>query len=99
MREALARLRAYATVDDPLAGAAATVALVVAGNQPFYPLYLHAIAGWAAWPVWLTLLSTPFFLLVPAAARWTSSIGLLPVVSVASLVTLVGLLVAGLIDR
>jgi hypothetical protein len=86
MRDALARLRAYAAVDDPLAGAAATVALVVVGNQPFYPLYLHAIAGWAAWPVWLTLLSSPFFFAVPAVARWSSLAGrlMLPVVGVAN---------------
>ncbi|WP_244670440.1 hypothetical protein [Rhodoplanes elegans] len=86
MRDHLARLRAYATVDDPLAGVGATVALVVVGNQPFYPLYLHAIAGLAAWPVWLTLLSMPFFLAVPAVARWNSFTGrlLLPVVGVAN---------------
>jgi len=45
------------------------VALVVAFNQPFYPLYLHAIAGTAAWPAWLTLITTPFFAAVPAVAR------------------------------
>lgn len=86
MRDRLAKLRAYATVEDPLAGIAATVALVVVGNQPFYPLYLHAIAGLAAWPVWLTLLSTPFFLAVPAVARRSSLAGrlLLPVVGVAN---------------
>ncbi|RAI33674.1 hypothetical protein [Rhodoplanes serenus] len=86
MRDLVARLRAYAVVDDPLAAAAATVALVVVGNQPFYPLYLHAIAGWAAWPAWLTLLSTPAFLAVPAVARWNSLTGrlLLPVVGVAN---------------
>lgn len=86
MPDHLARLRAYATVDDPLAGIAATVALVVVGNQPFYPLYLHAIAGWSAWPVWLTLASTPVFVAVPAVARWNSLAGrlLLPVVGVAN---------------
>lgn len=86
MRDRLAKLRAYSTVDDPLAGIAATVALVVVGNQPFYPLFLHAIAGLAAWPVWLTLLSTPFFLAVPAVARRSSLAGrlLLPVVGVAN---------------
>ena len=41
---------------DPLANAAGIIAIVVAGNQPFYPLYLHAIVGAAAWPAWLTLL-------------------------------------------
>ncbi|RAI42529.1 hypothetical protein [Rhodoplanes roseus] len=86
MRDLVARLRAYAAVDDPLAGVAATVALVVLGNQPFYPLYLHAIAGTAAWPVWLTLLSSPFFLAVPAVARRSAFAGrlMLPVVGVAN---------------
>ncbi|WP_296522571.1 hypothetical protein [Rhodoplanes sp.] len=86
MRDLVARLRAYATVDDPLAAAAATVAVVVVGNQPFYPLYLHAIAGTAAWPVWLTLASTPFFLAVPALARRSSLTGrlMLPVVGIAN---------------
>lgn len=60
---------AYATVADPLGDVASRVALVVASNQPFYPLYLHGIAGSAAWPAWLTLATTPFFALVPAAAR------------------------------
>ncbi len=55
MRDILARLSAYTANDDPLAAAAATIALIVVGNQPFYPLYLHAIAGPAAWPAWTAL--------------------------------------------
>jgi len=80
------RLRGYVTHQDPLAAAAATIAMVVAGNQPFYPLYLHAIAGAAAWPAWLTLISTPFFVAIPAVARRHSLSGraMLPVVGVAN---------------
>jgi hypothetical protein len=54
---------------DPKAALANTIALVVAGNQPFYPLYLHAIVGRSAWPAWITLLTMPLFAAVPAIAR------------------------------
>jgi hypothetical protein len=86
LRPLILRLRAYATNPDPLAAAANTIALVVAGNQPFYPLYLHAIAGTAAWPAWLTLLTTPFFAAIPAVTRRHSLAGraMLPVVGVAN---------------
>jgi hypothetical protein len=88
VREMLAGLmsavRRYAAGPDPRSGIAAKVALVVAFNQPFYPLYLHAIAGTAAWPAWLTLFTTPFFAAVPAVARRHSLIG-------RALVTLAGI--------
>ena len=46
------------------------VALVLAGNAPFYPLYVIALAGSDGMP-WLlmTLLAFPVFLMVPAIAR------------------------------
>jgi hypothetical protein len=89
----LSRLRDYISNADPMAKAAGTVALVVASNQPFYPLYLHAIAGIAAWPAWFTLLSTPFFLAVPAVARRHSLAGraLLPIAGVVNTVMCVKL--------
>ena len=62
-------LRAYRDNPDPLALLANTVALVIAGNQPFYPLYLHWIVGEAAWPAWLTLLTLPLFAAIPAVSR------------------------------
>ncbi|GLH78127.1 hypothetical protein SSBR45G_30350 [Bradyrhizobium sp. SSBR45G] len=65
----LAAVQAYASADDPQSDIAAKVALVIVSNQPFYPLYLHAIAGTAAWPAWLTLLTTPMFASVPVLAR------------------------------
>jgi hypothetical protein len=65
----VAAVQAYASADDPQSDIAAKVALVIVSNQPFYPLYLHAIAGTAAWPAWLTLLTTPLFASVPALAR------------------------------
>jgi hypothetical protein len=82
----LARLlnafRKYKANPDPLAELSNTVALVVAGNQPFYPLYLYAIVGYSAWPAWLTLITTPFFAAIPAIARRSSMAGraMLPIV-------------------
>lgn len=78
----LGTLHDYKSHQDPLAALTNTVALVVAGNQPFYPLYLHTIAGRSAWPAWITLITTPFFAAVPALARRNSLAGraLLPLI-------------------
>lgn len=78
----------YADHPDPRSALAGKIALVVASNQPFYPLYLHWIVGTAAWPAWLSLLSTPFFLAVPALARRHSFAGraLLPLAGVGNTV-------------
>ncbi len=65
----LVAVQAYAAADDPRSDIAAKVAVVIVSNQPFYPVYLHAIAGAAAWPAWLTLFSTPLFAVVPWLAR------------------------------
>ena len=88
------RVRRYADNSDPLAKIASTVALIVASNQPFYPLYLYAIVGKQAWPAWLTLLTTPLFLAVPAIARRHSLAGraMLPIVGVANTVLSVKLI-------
>ncbi len=78
----------YAAHPEPRASLAGKIALVVASNQPFYPLYLHWIVGTAAWPAWLSLLSTPFFLAVPAVAKRHSLAGrmLLPLAGVGNTV-------------
>ncbi|MBS0529963.1 MAG: hypothetical protein JSS22_11315 [Proteobacteria bacterium] len=75
LRHLIVWYRAYTDNADPLARIANVVAMIVAGNQPFYPLYLHAIVGTAAWPAWLTLLTMPFFAAVPAVARRNSLAG------------------------
>ena len=77
-----ARISRYVDHPEPRAALAGKVALVVASNQPFYPVYLHWIAGWGAWPAWLTLLTTPVFLAVPALAKHNSLAGraLLPLI-------------------
>jgi hypothetical protein len=61
--------RRYATHGDPRTAVANTVALLVASNQPFYPLYLYWAVSPTVWPAFVTFLSTPLFLAVPALAR------------------------------
>lgn len=69
-------LRAYAANDEPLAAAGNKVALVLAGNTPFYPLYVVGLAGGDGMPALLmTLLVFPFFAIVPAISRHSSLLG------------------------
>jgi len=86
-------LQSYLANSDPLARLAGIIAIVIAGNQPFYPLYLYAIVGDAAWLAWLTLLSTPFFVAVPSVARRSALAGrlLLPIAGIANTVLCVKL--------
>jgi hypothetical protein len=69
-------LRAYATHPDPATAAACFVAVVLASNGPFYPLYVVALVGWARGHVaFLTMSATPFFLAVPLLARRAPAVG------------------------
>jgi hypothetical protein len=72
--------------DDPLVAAGNLIALVVAWNQPFYPLYIFWLVSEDIWPSFLTFLSTPFFLTVPAVARRNALAGraLLPLAGIAN---------------
>lgn len=45
------------------------IALVVASNQPFYPLYVYWAVSGDVWPTFFTFLSTPLFLAVPVVAK------------------------------
>lgn len=65
----LSRVLSYFGNDDPRLATAGSVALVIAGNQPFYPLYVAALAGMKFWPSLLTWITAPFFLAVPAVCR------------------------------
>ncbi|ABD06277.1 conserved hypothetical protein [Rhodopseudomonas palustris HaA2] len=66
----------YAANPDPLAATGNLVALVLAGNTPFYPIYVAVVAGTGGMPwLLLTLLSFPLFALVPALARTHSLLG------------------------
>jgi hypothetical protein len=68
-------LRRYAAHPDPATAAANLVALVVAGNGPFYPLYVVALIGDVHVGLWLTMLASPFFFAVPAISRRDSCAG------------------------
>ena len=65
----LARHRAYAAHADPAAAAANFIALVIAWNGPFYPLYIVALAGWPGAQLLLSMLATPCFFAVPWLGR------------------------------
>ncbi len=82
----LRRFGDYAAHPDPLTAACNRIALLVASNQPFYPLYLWWIVG-GDWRVacW-TFLSTPFFASVPIVARRNALAGraMLPISGIAN---------------
>ena len=82
------RLKAYAAHTDRLAATGNTIALVLAGNGPFYPLYAFALIGWAAWPTLPTMLSAPLFALVPWVMRLGTRLGRVCLVLLGTLNTL-----------
>jgi hypothetical protein len=86
MRRLYHAIAAYSHADDPLAAATNFIALCVVSNQPFYPLYVWWVVGDDRWVSFLTFLSTPFFLVVPAVARRSSLAGraMLPIVGIAN---------------
>jgi len=68
-------VRAYIASDDPYVAAANFVALVLAWNQPFYPVYLWFILGADAWIGVPDMLSGLAFFAVPALTRRWSLLG------------------------
>ena len=68
-------LRAYTASDDPHVAANNTIAMVLAWNQPYYPLYLWWIAGSDAWIGIPDAFSGLLFFAVPAIARSSSLLG------------------------
>jgi hypothetical protein len=73
---AVTRLITYASNDDPLTAAGNKVALVLAGNTPFYPMYVVGLAGSEGMPALLmTLFSFPVFAMVPAISRRAPLLG------------------------
>ncbi len=89
----VARLRAwwaaverYAAHADPRVAACNWIALVVASNQPFYPLYVEGVAGTGGFAAMLTFPSTPFFALTPFVARRSDRLGraMLPLAGIAN---------------
>jgi hypothetical protein len=81
-------ISSYASHRDPLTQAANWIALVVAWNQPFYPLYLYAIVGERMAPSLLTFLSTPFFAAIPAVSKRhaLAARAMLPAVGIANVI-------------
>lgn len=69
LKRLTAMARAYAHHPDPRVAAANVISLLVASNQPFYPLYLFWLVSADISAAWFTFLSTPFFLAVPVVAR------------------------------
>ena len=74
-RKMLAWLRAYAAHDDPLVATANLVALVVAGNIPFYPIYQLVLIGWDAWPSLLEAPVALLFFAIPWVSRRSGLVG------------------------
>ncbi|MBS0638320.1 MAG: hypothetical protein U1E70_11145 [Acetobacteraceae bacterium] len=77
-------LRAYIADDDPYVGAANFIAVMLAWNQPYYPLYLWWIVGRDAW------VAAPFavaffpFFAIPAITRRAPLLGKMTLVVVAT---------------
>jgi hypothetical protein len=86
LTDGMAALKAYAHHPDPRVATANFFALLVASNQPFYPLYFYWSVGPEIGPTAWTFLSTPVFLAVPAVSRWNTVLGraLLPVAGIAN---------------
>jgi hypothetical protein len=78
-------LKAYAAHTDRRAATGNTLALVIAANGPFYPLYAVAMIGAAGWPVFLTMLSSPFFAAVPRVMQRDTYAGRIVLLLVATL--------------
>lgn len=68
-------LRAYTHSADPRVAACNTIAMVLAWNQPYYPIYLLWIVGRDAWVGIPDAFSGLLFFLVPAIARRSPLLG------------------------
>jgi hypothetical protein len=79
---------AYAANPDPRVASCNSIALLVASNQPFYPLYVYFSVSRHITPTLLTFFSTPFFLAIPAVSRRFPVFGraLLPLTGLANVV-------------
>lgn len=89
MKALLAAFSRYIAHEDALTLALNKVAMVLAGNTPFYPLYLWAVLGRdATASILLTLCSFPFWALIPAIARRNGLAGRMTIGIVGALNTL-----------
>lgn len=69
------RVAAYAADVDPLTAASNRLALILASNQPFYPLYVRWLTGESSALLALTFLSTPLFIASPWIAKRFPGVG------------------------
>ncbi len=76
----------YADHPDPLVVACNWIALIVASNQPLYPLYVQWVGGGGGVAAMLTWLSTPLFALAPLVVRRSPRLGraMLPIAGIAN---------------
>jgi hypothetical protein len=81
-------LRAYTASNNPRVSACNTIAMVIAWNQPYYPLYLWWIVGRDAWVGIPDAFSGFLFFAIPAIARRSGMLGRIAMVvfSVANVV-------------
>lgn len=75
LRQGWQRLTAFFDHPDARLALGGTVALIVVGNQPFYPFYVWYAAGQIVPSAFLTWLSMPAFAVAPALARRVPSAG------------------------
>jgi len=68
-------LKTYMASDNPHVSATNTIAMVIAWNQPYYPLYLWWIVGHDAWVGIPDAFSGILFFAVPAIARRSGMLG------------------------
>jgi hypothetical protein len=68
-------LRAYTASDDPHVSVNNTIAMVIAWNQPYYPVYVWWIVGRDAWVSIPDAFSGFLFFAVPAIARRSGLFG------------------------
>jgi len=71
----IGRLRTYMASDDPHVQACNTIAMMLAWNQPFYPLYVLWFAGWDFWVSLPGALSFFPFFAVPWLCRRNAMLG------------------------
>ncbi len=87
-------MRRIAANADPLAEAAGMIGLILAANQPFYPLYVWGATGQWSWLACTVLWVMPFFAAVPFVGRRSPLAGrlLLPFAGIANTVLMARLL-------
>ena len=79
-------LHRYAAHDDPAAAAANFLALVLAWNGPFYPVYVIGLVGWDGIASLWSVFASPLFFAVPWVMRHDTRTGraMLPLIGTAN---------------